>query len=51
MKPHHHITETRDSPLVLSLPKSLGRFRLKNENIVSAVVVVVVAVDVVDTRL
>ena len=49
MKPHHHImTETRDLPLVLSLPKSLGRLRLKNENIVS---VVVVAVDVVDTRL
>ena len=42
----------RDLPLVLSLPKSLGRLRLKNENIVSVVVVDavdVVAVDVVDT--
>ena len=29
--------EIRDLPLVLSLPKSLGRLRLKNENIVSAV--------------
>ena len=41
----------RDSPLVLSLPKSLGRLRLKNENIVSVVVVAVDVVIVVDTRL
>ena len=49
MKPHYHMTEIRDLPLVLSLPKSLGRLRLKNENIVSVVAVDVV--DVVDTRL
>ena len=48
------MTEICDLPLVLSLPKSLGRLRLKNENIVSVVAVVAVVdvvVDVVDTRL